>query len=474
MIIPVILCGGTGSRLWPLSRSKMPKQLLRLTGSLTMFQYTFLRVCELNPGKIIVICNKSHDYKIRKQYEELCEKNNINIKVIVLTEPIGRNTAPAIACACFLTDKDDDLLVVPSDHMFDNDIFSKCVTKGLSFTKDSIVTLGRKPSYPEIGYGYIKRCGEFKIDSFKEKPDVETAKKYIEDGNYFWNSGVFLFKNKIIMNELIKTANDICNDVNISLNNLIKLKETNSNLKLKQFDIDIHFFSKCRDESIDYAVMEHIKNGIMIEYDGYWSDIGSWSSLYDHLDKDLNGNVLHGGDVIMESTTNSYIRSDHGLVATIGLDNLVIVKTRDSVLIANKNNTQDVKKIVNKLKEMNRSEVIAHAQEYMPWGWYINLEGNNKSGGKVKKICVYSGKRLSLQKHKFREEHWVIISGKGKVQVGQNQYNVSLNDYIHIPRGELHRIENIGTAPLVFIETQIGAYLGEDDIVRIEDDIGIK
>jgi mannose-1-phosphate guanylyltransferase len=455
----MIMCGGNGTRLWPLSRDSLPKQFLKLTNKkYTMFQITCLRVSKMNFENLIVICNQKHMFLAKQQLEE------VNIyKYKLIGEPFGKNTAAAIATVCQLVDLDSNILVMSSDHIWDDDLFEKCVNKGLDLVNKGIVVFGIKPTYPEIGYGYIN-YSQNNLIKFVEKPNKETAEKYLLDGNYLWNSGNFLFKNKIMIKEFEKNANDIFINIKQTLKN-------SGNLLEKEIILNSEYFSKVRDDSIDYAIMEFYKNGKVIAYNGYWSDIGSFKSLHQHLDKDEHNNVLDG-DVKCIDTTNSLIKSENKLITALGLNNLIVVDTRDTLFIADKERSQDVKLLVNDLKKNNRCETIIHAKAYRPWGWYINIDGDDNSGSKVKRIGVYPGKRLSLQSHKQRSEHWVVVKGNAKVQVGKDFHLLHKNQSVYIPIGVLHRMENVGTEMVEFIETQIGDYLGEDDIIRYEDDFG--
>jgi mannose-1-phosphate guanylyltransferase/mannose-6-phosphate isomerase len=407
---------------------------------------------------MIFICNKDHVFLVEQQFNEL----NLNHKYLIIAEPFGKNTCPAITCASLQTELENDILVMPSDHVFDDMIFVESVNRGLELTNDGIVTFGIKPTYPETGYGYIMHDGN-KLIKFVEKPRKDIAEKYLEAGNYLWNSGVFLFKNRIMIDELNRAVPDIV----LSISETLKLSKVNGHI----IHLNEKLFDQVRSESIDYAVMEHYLNGRIVPYHGYWSDIGSYESLHKHLSKDQNNNYIDG-DIVSIDTSNCLIKSEKRLVTTLGIDNLIIISDADSLLIADKNRSQDVKLIVKKLEESDRQETTIHAKAFRPWGYYINIEGNDYSGFKVKRIVVYPSKKLSLQYHNKRSEHWTIIKGTVKVQVGEDQHLLHKNQSIYIPVGVQHRIENVGDDLVEFIETQIGDYLGEDDIVRIEDDFG--
>jgi mannose-1-phosphate guanylyltransferase len=459
MLNIVILCGGSGTRLWPLSREKLPKQFLNLTDKkYTMFQLTCMRVKDLNYQTLFIVCNEEHMFLAKQQLEEL-HINNFKL----IGEPFGKNTCAAIATTCVLSSPECNLLVMSSDHMWDDELFATSIKKGLELVEEGIVVFGIKPSYPETGYGYLY-FSDNNLIKFVEKPNKEKAKEYFENGDYLWNSGNFLFSNKIMTGELKTHAKDIYDAVSITLDNSGDL--TNAQIKLNS-----NYFTEVRNESIDYAVMEFHKTGKVIMYDGYWSDIGSFKSLHDHLAKDSNGNVLDG-DVKCIDTYNSLVQSETKLVTTLGIQNLIIIDTRDVLFVADKERSQDVKLFVKELKNEGRCETQIHSKAYRPWGWYISIDGNDHSGSKVKRIGVYPGKRLSLQSHNQRSEHWVIVKGTTKVQVGKDFHILHANQSIYIPIGVLHRMENIGEEMVEFIETQIGNYLGEDDIVRYEDDFG--
>lgn len=459
MLNIVIMCGGNGTRLWPLSREKLPKQFLNLTDKkYTMLQLTCLRVKDLDYETLFVICNEEHMFLAKQQIEEL---NITNYKII--GEPFGKNTCAAIATSCILSNIESKLLVMTSDHIWNDDKFISCVKNGFEYTNDGIVVFGIKPTYPETGYGYLQ-FSDNDLIKFVEKPDKETADQYVNSGDYLWNSGNFLFSNLLMTNELKAHAKDIYDKVLITIQN-------SGDLSKQNFILNKDYFKEVRDESIDYAVMEFHKNGKVVPYDGYWNDIGSFKSLYNHLQKDNNGNVLDG-DIKCIETFNSFIQSENRLVSTLGINNLVIVDTRDTLFISDKEKSQDVKLFVKDLKAVNRSEINIHAKAFRPWGWYLCIDGDDNSGSKVKRICVYPGKRLSLQSHNHRAEHWVIVKGTAKVQIDNEYHILKSNQCVYIPIGVLHRIENIGTDMVEFIETQIGDYLGEDDIVRYEDDFG--
>jgi mannose-1-phosphate guanylyltransferase len=454
----IILCGGSGTRLWPLSREHLPKQLINLTSEKTMLQITVDRALKCDPRNIYLICNEKHQFIIDKQMKDIDLQN---YKIII--EPFGKNTAAAIATACQIINDNSKMLILPSDHIWDDNIFSQLVDTNKNLTDNGIVVFGIQPKYAETGYGYL--CyKDNNLKKFVEKPNKKVAEQYINSGDYLWNSGVFYFKCDIMKNEFQKYASDIWESVNKTLT---RSKWSDNILKL-----DKEYFSQVKDESIDYAIMEHHDNGKIIKYDSYWSDIGSFKSLHDYLKKDINNNYLDG-DIKIKNTQNCLIKSDK-LVTTLDIDNLVIIDTPDALFIANKDSSQDVKIFVNSLNDENRVETKFHTKVFRPWGWYTNIEGSDHSGSKVKRIGVYPNKRLSLQSHKRRSEHWVITKGNAKVQIGEDVHVLHKNQNIYIPIGVLHRLENIGDENVELIETQIGDYLGEDDIIRYEDDFGRK
>jgi mannose-1-phosphate guanylyltransferase/mannose-6-phosphate isomerase len=493
----VILCGGSGTRLWPLSREKLPKQLLPLVNSKSMLQNTILRLHSISKiphasnlciNQFVFICNQDHSFIIKQQIDELDQElglksdKSIQKRSVIITEPEGRNTAPAIAISSLYFPEDDLSLVIPSDHVFDDEDFMSLVSKKIIDYNESISLFGILPKYPATGYGYIESAGimeNYKAISFVEKPDIHTATHYLSTGKYFWNAGVFLFRNKVIISCFEKYSPEIlqcCKDTIL----FTKGQENIINLPKEQF-------SKCENISIDYAIMEKVtkdKNAevpmFAFPYGGTWCDVGSFESLHEHLLNEMNNkkkdndnleNVVKG-DNLLHDTRDCIIYSEKGLVSTIGVSNLVIVSTPDVVLVCDKNKTQEIKKVVQHLKQEKRPEAALHQKVYRPWGWYINIDGNDHSGSKIKRLVVLPGKRLSLQTHKKREEHWVVVKGKASVQLDQLWHELEVNDYIHIPIGAMHRVENTGTDLLEIVETQIGEYLGEDDIVRYQDDFG--
>ncbi len=455
----VILCGGSGSRLWPLSRELLPKQFLKLVSKeYTMFQMTCNRIRNLKYNKIFIICNQEHILLAEQQIEEIGITN-----YQLIGEPFGKNTSSAVAIACQLSSTTDNLLVVSSDHVFNDQKFIDCVNDGLNIINSGIIVFGIKPDYPETGYGYLQYEGQ-QLLRFVEKPHKEVAERYLAKGNYLWNSGNFLFKNSIMIKEFNIYASDIWNQVKLTLDNS---KILNNKLKLNP-----DFFSLVNPEdlSIDYAIMENHQHGKVIKYDSLWSDIGSFKSLYDFKSLGTDTNVFDGLIYNLDSK-NCYVKSDK-IVSLIGVDNLVVIDTDDVLLISEKERSQDVKKVVNILKKENRIETKLHNKVFRPWGWYININGDDHSGSKVKRITVLPGKRLSLQSHKSRSEHWVITKGNAVVQLGEKKIEMKVNDYIFIPTLEKHRMENLSDKLVEFVETQIGDYLGEDDIIRYQDDFG--
>jgi len=470
MILPVIISGGSGSRLWPLSRSLHPKQFLPLISSKTMLQETINRLGEsyLDP---IIVCNNEHRFIVAEQLRE----NGTSASEIIL-EPLGRNTAPAIALAALSAvenGEDPLLLVLAADHVIKNiPAFQQAVITAETFAKQNkLVTFGIVPSHPETGYGYIKQGPQqtansaigYEVDCFVEKPDLETATDYLKSGEYLWNSGMFMFKASRYLEELEKYSPQIltvCSEA---------YKSNSKDLDFTRISAEV--FQQCPDDSVDYAVMEHTKDAVVVPLDAGWSDVGSFSSLWEVSEKDQAGNVTQG-DVLSHNTTNSYIHSGHKLVTTVGVDNLVIIETKDALLVASKDKVQEVKSIVNKLKSQGRYEYKHQREVYRPWGKYDALDSGPRD--QVKRITVKPGAKLSVQMHHHRSEHWIVVSGTAKVTHGDKVFLLTENQSTYIPLGQLHALENPGILPLELIEVQTGAYLGEDDIVRFEDKYGRK
>ena len=463
MIIPIILSGGSGTRLWPLSRRLQPKQFISLVNDTTLFQDTILRLPEdvANP---IIICNEEYRFLAAEQLRQISKPS----KGIIL-EPIGKNTAPAIALAALklINDyKDPLLLVLPADHLIQNiQAFHESIKVAKTLAeKNKLVTFGIVPNKAETGYGYIKAdidntAKYYNIKSFTEKPSQESANKYLDSGNYFWNSGMFMFKASVYLDELKKFAPIILDCCKKSFQTEYKDLDF---IRLKNND-----FLQCPEKSIDYAVMEHTKEAIVVPLDANWSDIGSWEALMDSKSKDSNGNVSEG-DVLLDDVKNTYAYSSNRLVSAIGVSDLIIVDTQDALLVTNKKYTQNIKNIVNKLKKNSRSETEHHRKVYRPWGYYDSIDVG--SGFQVKRILVNPGAKLSLQKHRHRAEHWIVVSGIARVTCGNKTFKLEKNQSTYIPKGEIHRLENQENIALEIIEIQTGNYLGEDDIIRLEDD----
>ncbi len=468
MITPVVLSGGSGTRLWPLSRKSHPKQLLPLLNETSLLQDTINRLHELKDiEKTVIICNEEYRFMVAEQ----ARSTSIGASAIIL-EPIGRNTAPAIALAAFnamQTNEDAVLLVLPADHDIRNVVeFHKAIETGLQQAqKNHFVTFGILPNSPETGYGYIKSKTSVgvnevsDIEQFVEKPDLETATKYLKEGGYYWNSGMFMFKASEYLNALQKHSPEIYNACQDSIN-------------VAQRDMDFirvgaEEFKKCPSDSIDYAVMEKVKNAVVIPVDIGWSDVGSWSALHEIGEQDENNNIFIG-DIKSVLTKNCYVRAETKLVTTLGVEDLIIVDTDDALLVANKNHVQEIKQIVNALTDENREEVVFHKRVCRPWGCYKGIDQSDRF--QAKRITVNPGAVLSLQLHHHRAEHWIVVNGTAKVTKGDESFILSENESTYIPLGTKHRLENIGKIPLELIEVQTGSYLGEDDIVRFDDVYG--
>jgi mannose-1-phosphate guanylyltransferase len=463
MIKAVVMAGGSGTRLWPLSRAAHPKQFLALHGNDTMLQATFKRLDGLDIQSSVTICNEEHRFFVAEQLHEIDKLGSI------ILEPVGRNTAPAIALAALSSPEGEDplLLVLAADHVIqDEAAFTKTVMNAIPLAEaGKLVTLGIVACEPNTGYGYIKK-GEsqglgFAVDAFVEKPSSEIAKEYLESGDYFWNSGMFLFKASRYLEELKKHRQDIYEACQLSMKDLSK---DNDFLRVNKVA-----FEACPSDSIDYAVMEKTDDAVVVPMDAGWSDIGSWSSLWDISDKDGNGNATYG-DVMLHESHNSYVRTDGRLVAAVGVDDLVIISTKDVLVVAHKNSVHDVKVIAEKLKAESRSEWKLHREVYRPWGKYDSIDSND--GYQVKRLTVNPGAKLSVQMHYHRSEHWVVVAGLARVHYGDKYHDLMVNESTYHGKEVIHALENPGDIPLELIEVQVGSYLGEDDIVRFDDIYG--
>jgi mannose-1-phosphate guanylyltransferase/mannose-6-phosphate isomerase len=466
-IIPVILSGGSGTRLWPLSRKEYPKQYLPLAGDSTMLQETIQRLNGLdNLADPIIICNADHRFLVAEQCQQIGIKNPT-----ILLEPVGRNTAPAIAAAVLQSLKDSEdsiLLILSADHVIqDVDAFHKAINIASQQAKSGkLATFGIVPTDANTGYGYIKSSKEndndaYKVEEFVEKPDLKTAQFYLEQGSYLWNSGMFMFQAHTFIDELTAHAPNIVTSVSNAVNNAVQ--------DLDFIRLEKQAFESSPSDSIDYALMEKSNNVVVVPLDAQWSDIGAWSALHNIGIKDKNNNVIKG-DVITQDTTNTYINADHHMVVVIGVDNLIIIDTPDVAFIATQDKAQEVKNIVASLQASGRCESVIHRKVYRPWGWYDSIESGEHF--QVKRLHVKSGAKLSLQMHHKRSEHWVIVSGIATVTNGEQIFTLNKGESTNIPLGTTHSLENKTKEPLEVIEVQSGTYLGEDDIVRFEDVYG--
>ena len=469
MLIPVLLAGGVGTRLWPVSRRLFPKQFLKLVDNQrSLLEQTLARTTGLpDLGPSITICNEEHRFIVAEQLRHMEQR-----KASIILEPQGKNTAPAITLAALdglVQTKDALLLVLPADHVIrDVKAFQAAVQAGVRLAAERhLVTFGVTPTRPETGYGYIQRgnpvgdSGGFAVRHFAEKPDPKTARSYVDSGEYFWNSGMFLFRADTYLEELEAHAPAIleaCRDA---------YEKASDDLDFIR--VDSKAFSRCPSDSVDYAVMEHTTRAAMIPLDSDWNDIGSWSALRDVNEQDDAGNVAQG-DVITHAVRNSYLRAESRLLTAVGVENLVIVETADAVLVADADQVQDVKRLVERLTAEHRPEVSLHKTVYRPWGSYETLVSAERF--QVKRIVVNPGQQLSLQMHHHRAEHWIVVKGTARVTCGEREFTLSEDQSTYIPLGNQHRLANPGVIPLELIEVQSGSYLGEDDIVRFEDRYG--
>jgi mannose-1-phosphate guanylyltransferase/mannose-6-phosphate isomerase len=486
-VIPVILSGGSGTRLWPLSRELYPKQFLPLTGGdRTLLQSTVERISGFpGAGSPVVVCNEAHRFLVAEQLRSISRD-----AAGILLEPVGRNTAPAVALAALSqAEPDAVLLVMPADHVIrDVAAFHEALASGLEQAEaGALVTFGVVPEAPHTGYGYIRadRAGasslvpgtskkstrhqapgiknnsSFPVLEFVEKPDLATAERYITSGDYFWNSGMFLFRASTYLEELGRHAPDILEACRAALAGQERDRDF--------IRVDGEAFTRCRSDSVDYAVMERTDRAMVVPLDAGWSDVGSWASLWEVGDHDEAGNVFHG-DVLAEGVRNTFVHAEQRLVAAVGVENLVIVETGDALLVMDKDRTEEVKGIVNRLRDAGRDEVQVHRRVARPWGTYECIDAAERF--QVKRITVKPGAKLSLQMHHHRAEHWVVVRGTARITRGEEEFMLSENESTYIPIGVKHRLENPGRIPLELIEVQSGAYLGEDDIVRFEDTYG--
>lgn len=466
-LLPVILAGGSGTRLWPLSRKHYAKQYLTLDGNMTMLQATVERIGALPCADPFVICNEETRFLAAEQMRQIGKD-----KALILLEPAGRNTAPAIALAALegvSNDADPVLLVMPADHKIaDMDAFAVAVQSALPLAQSSkLVTFGITPSSPETGYGYIKagapigQSTAYAVDAFVEKPDVTTAESYLAAGGYSWNSGIFLFRASRYLEELGAYRPDVLD--------ACRAAHAGKQSDLHFLRFDEQAFLACPDDSIDYAVMEQTSDAVVVPIDAGWSDIGSWAALWDASDKDSGGNCQIG-DVISLNGTGNYINAGSRMVAAVGLEDMVVVETKDAVFVAPKNRVDQIKQLIAEMTAQKRPELDHHRVVYRPWGKYDSIDMGDRY--QVKRITVNPGAKLSVQKHFHRAEHWIVVRGCAKVTRGEETILLSENQSTYIPLGEIHALENPGKIPLDLIEVQSGSYLGEDDIVRFEDKYG--
>ena len=461
MLIPVILAGGTGSRLWPLSRSLFPKQFHALFSDHSLLQDTLLRAAKVSDAAPIIVCNEEHRFLVAEQ----CRSIGLAWHRIIL-EPEGRNTAPAIGLAALAAPEGSTLLVLPSDHLIQDQAgFGAAVSAAQKAAEQGgLVTFGVEPGHPETGYGYIRAPGEGAaarpVGSFVEKPDEATAQSYLDSGEYFWNSGMFVLDAAGYLAALETHSPGIAEPLRASF-------------AAGEEDLDFFrpgkTFIDCPSDSIDYAVMEKTDKAWMVPASFDWSDVGSWTAILDASDQDRDGNHI-SGDVVSVDTTGSFVQANHRLVGTLGIRDLIVVETADAVLVADKNQVQEVKQLVDELKASQRDEYVSHREVFRPWGSYESVEQGDRY--QVKRIRVKPGERLSLQMHHHRAEHWIVVRGTAEVTRGEDTFMLAENESTYLPLGVTHRLANPGRMPLELIEVQVGAYLGEDDIVRFQDEYG--
>ncbi|GGO72018.1 mannose-1-phosphate guanylyltransferase/mannose-6-phosphate isomerase [Bowmanella pacifica] len=464
---PIVMAGGTGSRLWPKSRAAFPKQFLTLTSEHSMLQDTLSRLTGIEHEAPVFVCNDAHRFIVAEQLLQAGIQHDG-----ILLEPVGRNTAPAIALAALhATQNGEDpvLLVLAADHLIENiAAFHAAIRHAESLAKqDKLVTFGIVPTCAHTGYGYIRQGNAiensqgYSVAEFVEKPDLATAEQYLASGAYLWNSGMFMFKASRYLQELEKHAPDILTICRQAI------ASESQDLDFVRVDSDI--FAGCPSDSIDYAVMEKTQDAAVIPLDAGWSDVGSWSSLWEVQKKDANGNVVRG-DAILENVHNSYINAEQRLIALVGIDDVVVVETKDAILVAHKDKVQDIKKVVDTLKAQQRPEFEFHREVFRPWGSYDSLDQGSRF--QVKRICVKPGEKLSVQMHHHRAEHWIVVAGTAQVTCDDETFLLTENESTYIPIGAVHSLENPGKIPLELIEVQSGSYVGEDDIVRFSDRYG--